>query len=170
MKKQPGIKISGDKTTVAAEHETIGVSAVLYVTPNDADADGVFLRQIFDERDKGLARTLIARSTLDSAFSVLRETPVAIVVCEADLMPGTWKDMLEYISFLPDPPLLIITSPLADELLWAEALNLGAHDVLVKPFDAAEVRRIVALAWGHWQERHVLHCVRTQQRRWAAGA
>jgi DNA-binding response OmpR family regulator len=61
--------------------------------------------------------------------------------------------MLEHISCLPDPPFLIVTSRLADEQLWAEALNVGAYDVLAKPFDATEVMRTVSSAWQHWQGR-----------------
>jgi DNA-binding response OmpR family regulator len=40
---------------------------------------------------------------------------------------------------LTDPPLLIVSSRLADEHLWAEALNLGVFDVLAKPFQSEEV-------------------------------
>jgi hypothetical protein len=54
--------------------------------------------------------TLIQRFTLDSAFSVLQSTTVPIIVCEAELLPGTWREMLDHISALPDPPLLIVTS------------------------------------------------------------
>ena len=43
--------------------------------------------------------------------------------------------------------LMIVTSRLADERLWAEALNLGAYDVLAKPFDRTEAMRVVAAAW-----------------------
>jgi len=50
---------------------------------------------------------------------------------------------------LSDPPLLIVASRLADEYLWAEALNLGAYDVLAKPFDADEVVRVLRSAWFH---------------------
>jgi hypothetical protein len=35
----------------------------------------------------------------------------------------------------------------------AEALNVGAYDVLSKPFNRTEVIRIVSLAWLHWEER-----------------
>jgi DNA-binding response OmpR family regulator len=49
---------------------------------------------------------------------------------------------------IPTP--LIVTSRLADEKLWAEALNLGAYDVLAKPFDLSELVRSVNLAWLHW--------------------
>ena len=39
---------------------------------------------------------------------------------------------------------------LADERLWAEALNLGAYDVLAKPFGRTEAMRVVAAAWRAW--------------------
>ena len=86
--------------------------------------------------------TLVARATLASTFSALREMSVPIVLCDCDLMPRAWQAVLEHLSVLPDPPLIIVTSRLADERLWAEVLNLGAYDVLVKPFDATEVIRI----------------------------
>ena len=47
-----------------------------------------------------------------------------------------------------------MTSLLADEHLWAEALNIGAYDVLAKPFDRQEVIRIFSLAWLHWNDQH----------------
>jgi DNA-binding response OmpR family regulator len=61
--------------------------------------------------------------------------------------------MLDHAGCLPNPPLLIVTSRLADERLWAEALNLGAYDVLAKPFDKREVIRTVTAAWLHWANR-----------------
>jgi DNA-binding response OmpR family regulator len=51
-------------------------------------------------------------------------------------------------------PILIVTSRLADEYLWAEALNVGAYDVLAKPFEREEVIRIVSLASRSWHDRH----------------
>ncbi len=92
--------------------------------------------------------------TLASALTALRKVRVPVVVCESDLQPGTWKEVLEELSTLPDPPFLIVTSRLADERLWAEALNLGAYDVLAKPFDRTEVARIVSTAWLRWENRH----------------
>jgi DNA-binding response OmpR family regulator len=70
-------------------------------------------------------------------------------LCEAQL---NWQDLLSYLAEVLDPPRLVITSRL-DERLWAEALNLGSWDVLIKPFDGAEVRRVVTLALGHCSER-----------------
>ena len=45
---------------------------------------------------------------------------------------------------------LVVTARLADDQLWAQALNLGAYDVLAKPFDEQEVIRTLSLAWIHW--------------------
>jgi DNA-binding NtrC family response regulator len=137
-------------------------NVVLSVSPNDEDC--AFLERIFKSN-----WTVASRSTIASAVSVLRETPIPIVMCDCDIAPGTWGEMLDHISLLPDPPLLILTSRLADERLWAEALNLGAWDVLAKPFDADEVIRIVSVAWQHWQERHHVHISRTAQRKSANG-
>src|SRR5712692_1767667 len=92
--------------------------------------------------------------TLASALTILREVSIPIVVCECDLAPGTWKELLAQLALLPNSPFLIVTSLLADEHLWAEALSLGAYDVLAKPFDRKEVIRIFSLAWLHWHDRH----------------
>ena len=62
--------------------------------------------------------------------------------------------MLDVIHHLEDAPALIVTSRLADDRLWAEALNLGAYDVLAKPFNHDEVLRSVSLAWLNWHRRH----------------
>jgi FixJ family two-component response regulator len=50
--------------------------------------------------------------------------------------------------------MLIVTSRLADEHLWAEALNLGAYDVLAKPFDQEEVIRVLSSAWLRKRSRN----------------
>ena len=95
---------------------------------------------------------LNACPNLASALKALRKVRVPVVVCESDLQPGTWKEVLEELSTLPDPPFLIVTSRLADERLWAEALNLGAYDVLAKPFDGTEVTRIVSIGVAAMEE------------------
>jgi DNA-binding response OmpR family regulator len=93
--------------------------------------------------------------TLGSGLAQLRKRVLPpLVLCDRDLFPGSWKEMLDGMKRLSDPPLLIVTSRLADEQLWAEALNLGAYDVLAKPFEVTEVHRILSLAWLHWRRLH----------------
>jgi DNA-binding response OmpR family regulator len=91
--------------------------------------------------------------TLSSALDILNRICCTAVICERDLPVGSWKDLLEQTQQLPKPPSLIVTSRHADERLWAEALNLGAYDVLAKPFDANEILHVVGLACGRWDEQ-----------------
>ena len=90
---------------------------------------------------------------MPAALSILGQHDISVVVCEGDLMPGKWTDVLKAINDLPHPPSLIVTSRLADDHLWAEALNLGAWDVLAKPFDRREVVQGVKSAWQHWHNQ-----------------
>jgi CheY-like chemotaxis protein len=128
---------------------------VLSVSP--IPDDHISLKQIIHYSDWGVhsdSRWELNESlTLTSAVTVLRQRQIPVVICERDLQPGTWREMLEHVGCLPSPPLLIVTSRLADERLWAEALNLGAYDVLAKPFDKREVIRTVTSAWLHWAGR-----------------
>jgi DNA-binding NtrC family response regulator len=137
-------------------------NTVLSVSPNDEDCAS--LERIFKSD-----WTVIASATVASALSVLREIPVPVVICDCGISSGTWGEMLDHFALLSDAPLLIVTSRLADERLWAEALNRGAWDVLAKPFDADEVIRIVIIARQNWQDRHGVHISRAKQRKSADG-
>lgn len=95
-----------------------------------------------------------ALSLSSAALLVQRETRIPLVVCERDLQPGTWKEMLDHLMVLRQPPNLIVTSRLADDYLWAEALNIGAYDVLAKPFDRVGVNRVLTSAWLRWRDQH----------------
>ena len=86
-------------------------------------------------------------SGYEEAITYLTRNRVAIVVCESELPDGSWRDILLDIRSYSSPPVLIVTSRQADEYLWAEVLNLGGYDLLSKPFDDEEVRRVIANAW-----------------------
>lgn len=140
MKKPPGIEIDAAENVV-----------VLSISPTEEDHTA--LKRILSRPESTASTeskwTICPAVALQSALPVLRENPIAIVLSERDLVPGTWKDVLAETLNLADPPLLIVASRLADEYLWAEALNLGAYDVLAKPFDADEVVRVLRSAWFH---------------------
>lgn len=87
-----------------------------------------------------------------SAIAVVHRMPVAVAMVERDFPDGTWHKLLDAFQSIRKRPLLIVTSSQADDYLWAEALNLGAFDVLAKPFDAAEVTRVVTWACLRWCE------------------
>ena len=142
------------KPPAVAARPTRSVS-VLSVDPSPEDQTALarILEGASSNRSGDERWNLAAVATISSAWRVIRERRVSVVFCEKDLQPGSWRDLLDLCAGLPDPPLLIVTSRLADERLWAEALNLGAYDVLAKPFDATEVARVAGLAWLRGRDR-----------------
>jgi FixJ family two-component response regulator len=90
--------------------------------------------------------------SVQSVMAAIDREPIAIVICDRDWVEDDWKSLLDRFAGLDRPPMLIVTSRLADDRLWAEALNLGAYDVIAKPFDASEVVRIAGLACAHWNQ------------------
>jgi DNA-binding NtrC family response regulator len=121
---------------------------VLSVSP--LAEDHYSLQAIFNHSKWKLHRA----DCLASAHAIIRRREIGVIVCERDLSPGTWIDMLKEVELLPNVPSLIVTSRLADDRLWAEALNLGAYDVLAKPFERLELMRSVSSAWLHWYHKY----------------
>ena len=71
---------------------------------------------------------------------------------------GTWKDLLGHIAEMPDPPALVVTSGAVDAHLRSEVRALGGYDVMTKPLNADEVRRVLSTADPHrstWSEMPV---------------
>lgn len=121
------------------------VVSVLLISP--FEEDHVFLHNLFSHSKWHLKAV---RSWRD-ALSHLADHTTPVVLCEREVADSTWKQVLSELSHLPDVPLLILTSRLADDYFWAEVLNLGGYDVLMKPFDQTEVVRVVSLAWLNWK-------------------
>jgi DNA-binding NtrC family response regulator len=90
---------------------------------------------------------------LSSAAALLQKYDISVVLCAEHLGHGNWADAVNNIGTLQDPPSLIVVSRAADTRLWAEALNLGAWDVLAKPLDRAEVIRSVKSGWQHRRDQ-----------------
>jgi DNA-binding response OmpR family regulator len=101
----------------------------------------------------GTQWNLAVTEDLPEAAVRLENQGVPIILCERESLSGTWKDVLERVRTFAVPPLLIVASRTADEYLWAEALNLGAYDVLSKPYRPTEVVRVLSMAWLHWMNR-----------------
>jgi len=121
---------------------------VLSVSPNEEDHAG--LRQ----RLPHSVWCVYDAVSFASARNLLRGYNIGVVLCEQDLAPGSWIEVLELLMDLQNAPPLIVTSRLADDKLWSEALNLGAYDVLAKPFYQEELLRTVNLAWLRWFHGH----------------
>ncbi len=92
--------------------------------------------------------------TFQEALVRMAEEQPDVVLCEANLPDGTWRDLLAELSHGSNPPYLIVTSRLADESLWAEVLNLGGYDVLAQPFEPVEIYRVVGFACQRHREQN----------------
>lgn len=90
--------------------------------------------------------------TLDHAVDIrdarlmLRQQSYQVILTEASLPDGQWQDVLRLAREHSQEPEVIVTDAQADARLWAEALNLGAYDLLIQPFREPEVRRILSNA------------------------
>jgi DNA-binding response OmpR family regulator len=123
-----------------AFHDGRRPDEVLVVTP--AEEDQEYFRLLFP---KPVWRVLSVGSVRDAA-KLLEARPVGVVLTEHDLEDGTWSDLLDLAAPAPWSPPVVVVSRHADEAMWARVLNLGGYDVLTKPFDATEVRRVVGMA------------------------
>ena len=84
--------------------------------------------------------------TCEEVIDAFRRTSPPIVICDRDLPDGDWRKLWDILAREPKPPMFIVTSRLADDALWAEVLNVGGYDLLLKPFRAEEVIRMVHAA------------------------
>ena len=81
---------------------------------------------------------------------MLRDRSIPVGIAERALPCGDWRDLFAARQVVPHHPLLVVTSRLADGHIWVEVLNLGGHDVLAKPFRAAEVQWVLESGWRIW--------------------
>ncbi len=121
--------------------EPFGDQTILALLPSAEDRQS--LDQIFTDSKWTLrfaCNLLETETALDSFLG-------PVVISDSRLSDGqSWKDVLYELQRIKNPPLLIVAAQEADAQLWAEVLNLGVFDVLVKPFDAKEVRHVLTTA------------------------
>jgi FixJ family two-component response regulator len=87
-----------------------------------------------------------------------------VVISDSRFSDGNcWQDLLHELQQMEGPPPLIVADRLADERLWAEVLNLGAYDLLAKPFDSREVLHAITAACRHHENER--RCATLRKRR-----
>jgi DNA-binding response OmpR family regulator len=114
---------------------------ILSVSATEEDHSALF--HILDE----LPFSVTPAGSCKAAAAALNREQFGIILCECSLPDGTWSEILNQISGAGEKPLLIVTSKLLNESLWAEVLNLGGYDLLAKPFSRQEVRHVLTSAW-----------------------
>jgi DNA-binding NtrC family response regulator len=139
----------GDEAMNSEDTQAVSQRAVrvLLISPYDEDHQhlaGILKHSNWQQHGVRLQR---------EAFDFLRENITPVVICESELPDGTWQDVLSQFSRMPCPPLLVVTSRMADDRLWSEVLNLGAYNVLAKPLHMKEVFHVAGTAWMAWKRR-----------------
>lgn len=126
---------------------------VLFVNPSHEDyvgLSGILANPPVDLECQWKPRSC---ASTRAALRLMQNRPLPVVLCEQRAGDSLWKNFLEKVGELLQPPCVIITSRIADDHLWSEALNLGAYDVLATPFDSREVKRVLVSALSHWRHR-----------------
>ena len=112
-------------------------SRILYVSGHREDA--LQLSQMLHALPVALDHV----DSVQQARAQLRQNEYDVVLTEAALPDGNWLDVLHLAREYPREVEVIVTDQQADARFWAEALNLGAYDLLAQPFYEPEVRRIL---------------------------
>ncbi len=79
---------------------------------------------------------------LDDARARLKATKSRVLLADVAFEGGNWRDALRMTALLPRTA-LVVASHLADERLWIGALEQGAYDLILKPFQAEDLRHIL---------------------------
>jgi len=113
---------------------------VLFISPRSEDA-ALLTRML-----GSLALHIKHVADLKQARHTIGGNPYQVILTEARLRDGTWVDVLNLAREATPSSDVIVTDRFADAHFWAEALNLGAYDLIAQPFAASEVQRILSNA------------------------
>ena len=122
-------------------------TGVLFVSPHHEDA--TVLSRMLDSLPVPLEHV----ADLQHARAAIQVEPYQVVLTEAILPDGTWRDVVDLARRVSPAPAVIVTDASADARFWAEVLNLGAYDLIAQPFATAEVRRILSYACSRLSDK-----------------
>jgi len=88
-------------------------------------------------------------ATLEQAEFQLARIEAGVLMTELQFPDGDWEDAIEMLSHSYPRVLLVLAAAQADERLWIRALERGAFDLVSKPFQTEELRRILENADAH---------------------
>jgi DNA-binding NtrC family response regulator len=88
-------------------------------------------------------------ATLDEAKARLHATASRVLLTDDAFERGNWRDALRMTALLPLRTALVLVSRIADVRLWISALEHGAYDLVLEPFRADDLRRILENAYFH---------------------
>lgn len=118
-------------------------SGILFVSPHRQDAT-VVSRML-----GSLSVSIEHVADVKQACAKMQNRTYEVILSAANLPDGTWLDVLDLARRIAPHSEVIVTDRDADARFWAEALNLGAYDLIAQPFASGEVQRILGNACAH---------------------
>jgi DNA-binding NtrC family response regulator len=115
------------------------------------------LRKIVEQAGWHLQSASDWRRALDLAEHV----HASVFVYDRDANPEDWTEALDQIVESGGGPAFLMASRLADEQMWAELLVRRGYDLLMTPFDRAEVLRAIESAHLHRSDMGIAIAKRT---------
>jgi len=116
------------------------VNGVLFISPSSDDARTLASML-------GSVKIPVQHAeTLDRARQKLDQESYGVILTEARFGDGIWEDVVRLVESTRQQSAVVVTDRLADARLWADALDMGAYDVLAQPFCCSEVQRVVSNA------------------------
>ena len=86
---------------------------------------------------------LLARDCREARLALEAHPDMSLVFTDVSHADGNWADLLRFVVNRGIAAHVVVCSRQADEALWSEVLWRGGYDVVVEPFDRADVGRIV---------------------------
>lgn len=99
------------------------------------------------------AGELVAVASRRQALRALLTKAVSVIVTAPNLPDGHWQDFISDVAPMPSAPNVIVVSLEIDRPSRAEALQLGAFALVVRPKVPGDVQWIVELAARDWMRR-----------------
>jgi DNA-binding NtrC family response regulator len=143
-------KVASPTVRPTASGSSVPDQVVTVLATSPQPEDHVLLSDIFLRSNWKLHHA----QTREQALEFLQSHRVGVIITECDLEERQcWRQFFDEVAALSlqPTPRFVVASRLADDQLWSEALNLGAYNVLAKPFDAQEVFWVVSHAWLDWK-------------------
>jgi DNA-binding NtrC family response regulator len=127
--------------SACADGDPTGVKSIMVL--DEDEESRTTLEQSLDELGH---RTTLFLSLSDLQIPEFDFAGFDLVICDLDKTPGVWKHLLNRIRAQRLGTQLILTSRTAAEREWLEALQVGAFDLLAKPYLKSEVLRVTSNA------------------------
>jgi len=138
----------------------------------DQDDRIAILAVLTDRQDTDLQRVIahtrwqlkVVHSVAEAVDTILT-LPISVVLCDRELDDGNWLDIVRAAEKMNPQPPTIVLSDRQDDRLWAEVLNCGGYDLLLRPLNAREVYSLVPMAWRRWRRGPTAISSRTRNNR-----